>query len=155
MNNQIAQKAIGSASESVKRRNPALFGGVKADTLPATAETLSETGRTPETACRQTTDEAKLNKTERAFLEYLRGPMSPCQGQWIGVQSITLKLAHDCRYTPDFMTVGFAYTFWEVKGWWRDDARVKIKVAARLFPWATFIAVKKTKSGWEKEIIKP
>ena len=34
----------------------------------------------------------------------------------------------------------------EVKGFWRDDARVKIKVAAEMFPMFKFIAV--TRKGW-------
>ena len=39
----------------------------------------------------------------------------------------------------------------EVKGWWRDDARVKIKVAAELFPWIQFVAVTKQPQGWVEE----
>jgi hypothetical protein len=38
----------------------------------------------------------------------------------------------------------------EVKGFWQDDARVKIKVAASIYPFK-FIAVKKAKGGWERE----
>ena len=38
----------------------------------------------------------------------------------------------------------------EVKGFWRDDARVKIKVAADIYPFR-FLAIKKAKDGWEKE----
>ena len=98
------------------------------------------------------TDEAKLNKTERAFLSYLRLR----QTANISIQAITLKLADDCRYTPDFFSVeGGLPTFWEVKGFWRDDARVKIKVAARLFLWAHFVAVQRIKGEWKYEEIKP
>jgi hypothetical protein len=43
----------------------------------------------------------------------------------------------------------------EVKGFWQEDARVKIKVAADMYP-IEFIAVKavskKNGGGWEKEI---
>lgn len=98
------------------------------------------------------TDEAKLNKTERRFLGWLRG----CYHEWIGVQNITLKLADDCRYTPDFAYLGSKQLiFYEVKGFWRDDARVKIKVAARMFPWAMFVAVQWVKGQWKFEEIKP
>jgi len=38
----------------------------------------------------------------------------------------------------------------EVKGFWRDDARVKIRVAASLYPFR-FVAVTKTKGGWDIE----
>lgn len=98
------------------------------------------------------TDEEKLNKTERAFLAWLRASHT----QWIGIQAITLKLGHDCRYTPDFASTDlYGLVFWEVKGFWRDDARVKIKVAARMYPWARFSAVQRVKGAWKFETIKP
>lgn len=115
------------------------------ESAPVTPEAVFE--------IRPTTDEAKLNKTERAFLAYLRSfPDSV-----VGIQNITLKLGDDCRYTPDFWEVGSGatFTFFEVKGFWRDDARVKIKVAARLFPWAKFVAVQRNKTCWDFETIKP
>lgn len=100
------------------------------------------------------TDEARLNKTEKAYLIYLRG----LEGLiWIGVQNVTLKLGDDCRYTPDFVTVDAnrCLAMREVKGFFREDAKVKIKVAARMFPWLPFYLVRKTKNGWEHERIKP
>ena len=36
----------------------------------------------------------------------------------------------------------------------RDDAAVKLKVAAQLYPWFTFVLVKKTKSGFSYKTIK-
>lgn len=60
------------------------------------------------------------------------------------VQGLTLLLAPQCRYTPDFWTVNTdgTLTAWEVKGFWRDDARVKLKVAADKYRWlASFVAV--------------
>jgi len=98
-------------------------------------------------------DEAKLNKTERARLAHLRAlGMSP-----VGIQDITLKLGDDCRFTPDFhyFTPSGQMYFEDVKGFQRDDALVKIKTAARMFSWATFLIVKKTKGGWEIKEIKP
>jgi len=38
----------------------------------------------------------------------------------------------------------------EVKGFWRDDARVKIKVAASIYPFR-FVAVRKVKGGFTVE----
>ena len=38
----------------------------------------------------------------------------------------------------------------EVKGFWREDARLKIKVAAEQFPFR-FVAVTKSKDGWATE----
>ena|ERR1035437_186153 len=99
------------------------------------------------------TDESKLNKTERARLEWLR----TLGVQAIGVQAITLKLGDDCRFTPDFNYIADIgrMVFEDVKGFQRDDALVKIKAAARKFSWATFLIVKKAKCGWEETKIKP
>lgn len=98
------------------------------------------------------TDEEKLNKTERAFLATLRAG----NPTWLGIQNVTLKLAFDCRFTPDFATIkDGAITFFDVKGWQREDALIKMKMAARLFTWAQFVIVKKDKLGWKYSIIKP
>ena len=101
---------------------------------------------------RKSTDEEKLNKLEAAWLAVLRG-----QGyDWIGIQNITIKLADDCRYTPDFSTVGNGIIkVFECKGFMRDDALVKIKVAARLFPWIRFILVTKSDGKFQQQLIKP
>ena len=48
----------------------------------------------------------------------------------------TFKLGADTRYTPDFMVLHKDRTLEavEVKGFMRDDARVKLKVFAQRFP---------------------
>lgn len=80
---------------------------------------------------------------------------------WWGFEAMTLRLADRTRYTPDFAVLKLAgedgerwLEFHEVKGFWRDDARVKIKVAAEMFPFR-FIAITKAKGGgWEREEFK-
>lgn len=101
----------------------------------------------------RSTDESKLNKTEYSFWCELKSRTHI----WVGCQNITLKLADDCRYTPDFSFIGpdGRVVFFEVKGFWRDDAKVKIQVAARQFRWAAFIVVQKTKLGWTETAVKP
>ncbi len=101
----------------------------------------------------QSTDEQKLNKTERAYLAVLRARGYP----WIGIQNVTLKLGDDCRFTPDFSFVdpGGRMTFVDVKGFQRDDALVKIKAAARQFAWALFQIVSRDGNGWEIKEVKP
>ena len=91
-------------------------------------------------------EKEKLNKTEKQFLGFL---MTKSYA-WLGVQCITLKLADDCRYTPDFISLDNdgAMTMWEVKGFMRDDALVKLKVAARNFPMFRFKLVHKENHGW-------
>jgi len=39
----------------------------------------------------------------------------------------------------------------ETKGHWREAARVRIKVAADLYPWFKFVAVKWDKKQWVYE----
>jgi hypothetical protein len=102
----------------------------------------------------KSTDEEKLNKLERDWLRQLR-LTHPEQN--IGIQSITLKLANDTRYTPDFWTIdpNGQLMFWECKGFFRDDAKVKIKVAARQFLHFRFILVRKEKGQWTEERVFP
>lgn len=60
------------------------------------------------------------------------------------------------RYTPDFLVLaGDGLTFYEVKGWSPsyDRSIVKLKTAAGLTPWATFILVTRDKMGWHEKRI--
>lgn len=96
-------------------------------------------------------DEQRLNRTERAYLAHLRAKSLV----WIGVQNITIKLADDCRLTPDFATVDAAgkLTLIDVKGFQREDAFIKMKVAARSFPMFRFVIVTKNGGGWNERKI--
>lgn len=107
----------------------------------------------PDFTVSKSTDEARLNKTERAYLALLRS----FPYEWIGIQNITLKLADDLRFTPDFSFIHKGrFTLVDVKGGYvREDAFIKIKTAARLFPWATFLIVKRVEGGWDHQEIKP
>lgn len=82
-----------------------------------------------------------LNKTEAAFLQTLEAAYPP---RATLTQAVTLAIANGCRYTPDFFQPPIesdrARAF-EVKGFMRDDAAVKLKVAAALFPWIRFFLV--------------
>lgn len=99
-----------------------------------------------------TTDEARLNKTEKRWLDYLRAE----RHEWIGIQCFTLKIGDDCRYTPDLWTFDASrLTAWEIKGYMRDDALVKLKVAARMFPFIRFVIVRSRAGQWLFEDVKP
>lgn len=95
-----------------------------------------------------------MNKTEAAYARYLD------EEKRLGMildwrfEAVKLKLAEGrCFYTPDFLVIvaNGVVEFREVKGFWRDDARVKIKVAASLFPWFTFKAVTRDGARWQEE----
>jgi hypothetical protein len=64
-------------------------------------------------------------------------------------EPLKLRLAPATFFNPDFLLVlpNSTHELHEVKGHWEDDARVKIKVAATLFPWWKFVGV-----TWNKEM---
>ena len=71
-------------------------------------------------------------------------------------EKLKLRLAPSTFYTPDFFVelVAGDFEVHEVKGFWRDDARVKLKVAAELFDFWKFVAITRDKSGtWLAEEI--
>ena len=163
-----AAKARGRARLEQGRKIPSLTGENRqsfADNscaLPL-AEKVAEKARIPVKAgagmpsqkftVQPTTDEAKMNGTERRWLSELRA----LEVQELGIQSVTLKLGDDCRYTPDFTGIddNGHFTAWEVKGFMRDDALVKIKTAARQYRWIKFVLVRRVKGRWEIKEIKP
>jgi len=97
-----------------------------------------------------------MNKTEAAYAENLNRRMLAGEVLWFKFEGIKLRLADATFYSPDFavMVDSGQMEMHEVKGFWQDDARVKIKVAASLFPFR-FIAVqplaKKVGGGWKTE----
>ena len=72
-------------------------------------------------------------------------------------EKIRLTLADRTTLLPDFfiVTAEGKAEFHETKGFWREDARAKIKVAAQQFPCFVFKGVKKGKGGWEYELFTP
>ena len=103
--------------------------------------------------------EPEMNKTEAAFWNWLKTETTTTHNT---AQSITLKLANGVRYTPDFVSVipsgngrAAIVTAYEVKGFMRDDAAVKLKVAARAYPWIQFNLVTRDGAGWKIEEVLP
>lgn len=62
-----------------------------------------------------------------------------------------LRLADGSFYTPDFMVVtnDDVIELHEVKGFWREAAKVRIKVAAELYGIFRFVAVRKKDGRWD------
>lgn len=98
----------------------------------------------------------QLNKTEQAYEETLKRGMQAGVIAWYKFEGLKLRLADNTFYTPDFavMSADGVMQMHEVKGFWTDDARVKIKVAADMYPFR-FVAIKakpkKDGGGWEIE----
>jgi len=100
----------------------------------------------------------RMNKTEARYAARLALLKAGGAVQWCAFEPVKLRLADRTFYTPDFMVVAEDGTieFHEVKGHWRDDARVKIKVAAEQFPMFRFVAAREDWRGgtvhWDWEI---
>ena len=96
------------------------------------------------------------NRTEAEYAALLESRKIAGDIVWYAFEGVTFKLAADTRYTPDFavMLADGRMEMHEVKGFWRDDAKIKIKVAAAMFPFR-FVALKKRSKksggGWDVE----
>lgn len=98
----------------------------------------------------------QMNKTEAAYAERLRALQHAGEILWHRFEGIKLRLADNTFYTPDFAVLAAdgVMELHEVKGFWQDDARAKIKIAADQYPFR-FIAVrvrpKREGGGWAVE----
>jgi hypothetical protein len=98
----------------------------------------------------------QMNNTEKAYAGHLDLLRSLGTVQWYKFEGVKLRLADNTFYSPDFavMVADGTMEMHEVKGFWQDDARAKIKIAADMFPFR-FIAVKvnpkKFGGGWQIE----
>jgi hypothetical protein len=96
----------------------------------------------------------EMNKLEKSYAEYLEQRKLIGEVALVRFEQHKLKLADRTFYTPDFGVVfpDGLMEFHEVKGFWEEDARLKIKVAAEQFPEYLFIGVKWDKrQGWQYE----
>ncbi|MES2262126.1 MAG: DUF1064 domain-containing protein [Pseudomonadota bacterium] len=97
-----------------------------------------------------------MNKTEAAYGAVLAQRQAAGEIAWYKFEGLKFRLADNTFYTPDFtvMLAGGALEAHEVKGFWQDDARAKIKIAADMYP-LRFVAVqalpKKDGGGWKVE----
>lgn len=98
----------------------------------------------------------EMNKTEAAYGAVLEQRRRLGEVAWFRFEGLKFRLADNTFYTPDFavqLSDGSIEAH-EVKGHWEEDARVKIKVAASMYP-LRFVAVtkqtKKNGGGWELE----
>lgn len=94
--------------------------------------------------------QSSMNKTEAAHaqdLEMRKRVGEVLDYRW---QPLRLKLAPDCTYEPDFLVIqaNGEVVFEEVKGAFiTDDALVKVKVAAQMFPWFRFVLYQYDRRG--------
>lgn len=99
-----------------------------------------------------------MNRWEQAYAQELDARKAAGDVVWWAFEGIRLRLAEGAYYTPDFplLRASGALELHEVKGHWRKEARVRIKVAADRYPFR-FVAVRKKRKrdggGWSVEEI--
>lgn len=96
----------------------------------------------------------EMNKTEEAYAAHLTLQLAAGAIAWFRFESVKLKLAEKTHLTIDFfvMTAAGDLEAHEVKGFWEEDARVKVKVAAAMYPFR-FLAVQRAPGGgWKTEV---
>lgn len=99
----------------------------------------------------------KMNKLEAEYAAQLAQMQRDGLIQHFEYEGVKLRLADKTYYTPDFFVVRAdgLIEFHEVKGFWAEHNRVKIKVAAEQKFWARFFAItkeaKKRGGGWKYE----
>jgi hypothetical protein len=96
----------------------------------------------------------EMNKLERRWSEQL--DVAKATGTVLAwwYERVTFKLAHDTRYTPDFMVLAHdgVIELHETKGFMRDDAHVKLKLCAELFPFRVKLVEWKGKQWIVKDL---
>ncbi len=98
----------------------------------------------------------QMNNLEAKYAVYLDTLLFAKQIQLWRFEALKLRLADNTFYTADFcvMASDGVIELHEVKGFWQDDARVKIKVAASMYPFRFFGITEKRKKdggGWQVE----
>lgn len=90
-----------------------------------------------------------MNKLEALWAADLEIRRAAGEVLWFGYEAVTLKLANDCRLTPDFGVLykDCEFGFEEVKGLRREDAMIKLKVAVDKFPFR-FRLVERVNKQW-------
>ncbi len=97
--------------------------------------------------------QGERNKTEAAYAEHLKAEQYAGRVAWFKFEGVKLRLADNTFLTVDFavMTADCSLEMHDVKGApaiYTDDAKVKMKVAARFFPFVFRVAFpRKVKDG--------
>jgi hypothetical protein len=94
----------------------------------------------------------KMNKLESQYADYLQQKKNAGIIRDYRFEAMKFRLADRTFFTPDFMvTYPDVIEFHETKGYFEEDAKIKIKVVAALFPEFSFIAVYWKKKEWVYE----
>ncbi len=98
-----------------------------------------------------------MNKTEAEYADALEARKACGEIVWWRYEAITLKLADNTRYTPDFLVMlpdGELQAHETKGGFIREDGWQKLKIAAGLFPFRFFLCQKRAKKDGGDWLIK-
>jgi hypothetical protein len=89
-----------------------------------------------------------MNRLEAKYADHLAQRKLVGEVAWFSFEAVKLRLAAATFYSPDFlvMLADGSLEVHETKGFMRDDAAVKIKVAAQLYPFRFFLV--RYNAGW-------
>ena len=143
-----------NANETTRKLNPGVFDQRLAGELKKNGLDVAAPDKP-----RLKQNRAEMNKTERAYLEWMRRHQPHRD---LLREAITLLVANGVRYTADFaefMPTTESLVLHEVKGpYMREDAALKLKTAARVFPHIAFFLctpADKMKVTWKIERVWP
>lgn len=89
---------------------------------------------------------SKWERDYAAHLDHLQRTQTITRWRY---EEVTLLIGHDVRYTPDFwIETVHGIEVHEVKGYFRDDAKAKFRVAAMAWPCFRFKAMSKRNGRW-------
>lgn len=96
-----------------------------------------------------------MNKLEAAYANLLKQRCDFDNVAWFGWETIKFRLADDTWFIPDFAVLlnNGNLEFHETKGFMRERAHVKIKIAAEMYPWR-FVIVRRIEGDWDYEEVK-
>lgn len=94
----------------------------------------------------------QMNKMEAKYAEVLEARLRLGEVLFYKYEGAKLRLAVNTTYSPDFLVqlANGEIEFHETKGFWEQASRIKIKVAADMFPFR-FVAVTHKKGEWQFE----
>lgn len=101
---------------------------------------------------------ARMNSLERAYAAHLELRVRANEVRWWAFEPLRLRLATGAGYTPDFAVVlepGGVLEFHETKGFMREAAQVRLRVAAALYPWRFVLVRRAARGAWSFEPVSP
>lgn len=90
------------------------------------------------------------SKLEASFADFLELSLKSGAMGWYRYEPMSFRIGPDARYRPDFGALVLPTRelwLYEVKGFWREAAKVRIKVAADMYPFFRWWTVEADKSA--------